>query len=81
MEPFLEIEEVATTSKLAGILPGNPPQLNLVDDTTGRNGIKRHMTQQVPVLGEKLLARLQAEVKIGDYIRATTVNEFTEAGS
>ena len=81
MEPFIETEEVTTTSRLAGILPGNPPRLNLVDCTTGRNGTKRHMTQQVPVLDEKLFVRLQAEVKIGDYIRATTINEFTETGS
>ncbi len=81
MEPFLEREEATTTSQLVGILPGTPPKVNLVDYGTGRNGIKRHMTQQVPILDDKLFARLEAEVNIGDYICATTVNEYTEAGS
>lgn len=81
MEPFLEKEEVTTTSELAGILPGNPPRLNLVDYAMGRNGVKRHMTQQVPVLDADLFAKIQAEVKIGEQIRATTINEYTESGS
>ena len=37
MEPFLEKEEVTTTSRLVGILPGNPLRLNLVDYATGRD--------------------------------------------
>ncbi len=81
MEPFFEKEEVTTTSKLVGILPGNPPRLNLVDYASGRNGVKRHMTQQVPVLDADLFTKLQAEVKIGEQIRATTINEYTESGS
>lgn len=81
MEPFLEKEEVTTTSRLVGILPGNPPRLNLVDYATGRDGVKRHMTQQVPVLDADLFTNLQAEVKIGEQIRATTINEYTEIGS
>ncbi len=81
MEPFLEREEATTVSQLVGILPGAPPKVNLVDYGTGRNGIKRHMTQQVPVLDADLFARLQAEVKIGEQIRATTINEYTESGS
>ncbi len=81
MEPFLEKEEATTTSQLVGILPGDPPKVNLVDYASGRNGVKRHFTQQVPILDENLFARLQAEVKIGDSIRATTVNEYTENGS
>jgi len=80
-EPFFEKEEVTTTSKLVGILPGNPPRLTLVDYASGRNGVKRHMTQQVPVLDADLFMKLQAEVKIGEQIRATTINEYTEAGS
>ena len=70
-----------TTSQLVGILPGDPPRLNLVDHATGRNGVKRHFAHQVPVLDESLFARLQAEVNIGDCIHATTVNEYTERGS
>ena len=81
MEPFLEKEEATTTSQLVGILPGSPPKINLVDYGTGRNGIKRHVTQQVPVLDSDLFAKLEAEVNVGDYIRATTVNEYTETGS
>ena len=81
MEPFSEKEEVTTTSKLVGILPGSPPRINLVDYASGRNGVKRHMTQQVPVLDADLFTKLQAEVKIGEQIRATTINEFTETGS
>ncbi len=81
MEPFLEREEATTVSQLVGILPGTPPRVNLVDYGTGRNGIKRHMTQQVPILDDTLFAKLEAEVNIGDYIRATTVNEYTESGS
>ncbi len=81
MEPFLEKEEVTTTSRLVGILPGNPPRLNLVDYASGRNGVKRHMTQQVPVLDADLFTKIQAEVKIGEQIRATTINEYTESGS
>ena len=81
MEPFSEKEEVTTTSRLAGILSGNPPRLNLVDYAAGRNGVKRHMTQQIPVLDADLFAKLQAEVEIGDQIRATTVYEYTESGS
>ncbi len=81
MEPFLEREESTTVSQLVGILPGTPPRVNLVDYGTGRNGIKRHMTQQVPILDDTLFAKLEAEVNIGDYIRATTVNEYTESGS
>lgn len=81
MEPFVEKEEVTTTSKLVGVLPGNPPRLTLVDYASGRNGVKRHMTQQVPVLDADLFARLQAEVNIGEQIRATTINEYTESGS
>ncbi len=81
MEPFLEREEATTTSQLVGILPGDPPRVNLVDYASGRSGVKRHFTQQVPVLDKDLLARLQAEVGVGDYIRATVVNEYTERGS
>lgn len=81
MEPFSEKEEVTTTSRLVGILPGSPPRINLVDYAAGRNGVKRHMTQQVPVLDADLFTKLQAEVEIGEQIRATTINEFTETGS
>ena len=81
MESFSEKEEVTTTSRLAGILPGDPPRLNLVDYASGRNGVKRHVTQQVPVFDADLFTRLQAEVAIGEYIRATTINEYTESGS
>ncbi len=81
MEPFSEKEEVTTTSRLVGILPGSPPRINLVDYGTGRNGVKRHMAQQVSVSDTDLFTRLQAEVKIGEQIRATTVNEFTATGS
>lgn len=81
MEPFLEREEATTTSRLVGILPGDPPRLNLVDHASGRDGVKRHFTQQVPVLDKDLFSRLQREVVVGDYIRSTVVNEYRETGS
>lgn len=76
METMLKREEVATTSQLVGLLDGDPPRINLVDYATGRNGIKRHFTQQVSVLDENLFARLQREVKAGEHIRVTIVNEY-----
>ena len=81
MEPFVEKEEATTTSQLAGILSGDPPKVNLVNYGAGRNGVKRHLTQQVPVLDQNLFARLQREVKVGDHIRATVINEYRETGS
>lgn len=75
-----ETEEVTTTSQLVGIIPGDPPRLNLVDHASGRNGVKRHFTRQTPVRDEKLFAELMREVSIGDHFRATTVNEYGEAG-
>jgi len=78
---LLEREEATTTSRLIGILPGDPPRLNLVDYASGRDGVKRHMTRQVPVPNENLFARLGREVNVGDYIRATVVSEYRETGS
>lgn len=78
METALKTEEVTTTSQLVGILPGDPPKVNLVDYVTGRNGIKRHFTQQVFVLDKDLFARLQQEANIGEQIRVTLVNEYHE---
>ncbi len=81
MEPFLKKEEITTTSQLVGTLPGDPPRVNLVDFATGRNGVKRHFTRQVPVLDKKLFARLQGEVAMGEHIRATVMSEYRETGS
>lgn len=81
MEAFLEREEAITTSQLVGILPGDPPMVNLVDYASGRNGAKRHIARQVPVPNGDLFARLQREVNVGDYIRASIVNEYRETGS
>jgi hypothetical protein len=39
------------------------------------------MTQQVPVLDADLFTKLQAEVKIGEQFRATTINKYTKSGS
>lgn len=78
METALKTEEVTTTSQLVGILPGDPPKINLVDYVTGRNGIKRHFTHQVSVLDEDLFVRLQQEAKVGEQIRVTLVNEYHE---
>ena len=73
-----EVEEVTTNSQLVGILPGDLPTVNLVDYVTGRNGVKRHFTQQVSVLDEDLFVRFQQEAKIGEQIRVTLVNEYHE---
>ena len=75
-----EKEEVTTTSQLVGIIPGDPPRLNLVDHASGRDGVKRHFTRQTPVRDEKLFAELTREVSIGDHFRATIVNEYRETG-
>lgn len=76
METALKTEEVTTTSQLVGIVPGDPPKINLVDCVTGRTGIKRHFTQQVSVLDKDLFVRLHQEAKIGEQIRVTLVNEY-----
>lgn len=76
MDTLLKSDKVTTTSQLAGIVPGNPPKVNLVDHATGRTGIKRHFAQQVPVPDKDLFARLQREVSVGDHIRVTIVNEY-----
>lgn len=81
MQPFLKKEEITTTSKLVGVVPGEPLKVNLVTDTTGRDGSKRHFTRQVPVLDKYLSARFTAEVNVGDYVKITTMNEYTESGS
>lgn len=81
MQPFSKKEEVTTTSKLVGVLPGDPLKVNLVTHATGRDGSKRHFTRQVPVLDSYLSARFTAEVNVGDYVQVTTMNEYTEAGS
>lgn len=76
METALKTDEVTTNSQLVGLLPGDPPKVNLVDYTTGRTGIKRHFAQQVSVLDKDLFARLQSEANIGEHIRVTLVNEY-----
>lgn len=76
METMLKREEVTTTSQLVGLLPGDPPKINLVDHATGRNGIERHFTQQVSVLDKDLFLSLQQEVSAGEHVRITIVNEY-----
>lgn len=81
MEAFLEREEATTSSRLVGFLPGEPPKINLVDSGTDRRGLNRHFAQQIVVPDPDLFARLQAEVRVGDDIRVTIVNEYRETGS
>lgn len=81
MQPFLKKEEITTTAKVVGMLPGDPLKLNLVSYTTGRDGSKRHFTRQVPVVDKDLSAKLMSEVNVGDYVQVTTMNEYTEMGS
>ncbi len=76
METAFKTDEVTTNSQLVGLLPGDPAKVNLVDCATGRNGLKRHFSQQVSVLDKDLFARLQKEANIGEHIRVTIVNEY-----
>lgn len=79
MDTLLKSDKVTTTSQLAGIVPGDPPKVNLVDHAIGRTGTKRHFAQQVSVPDKDLFARLQREVSVGDHIRVTIVNEYYQA--
>lgn len=80
-EPFFEKEEATTTSKVVGITPGDPPRITLVDHVPGPRGVMRHFTQQVPIRDATLFQRLRVEVRTGDEIRATVVNEYSDLGS
>lgn len=78
METFYEKEEATTRSKIVTINDGNAPSVTLVDYVTGPQGAKRHFVQQVPINDIQLLKRLLTEVKEGDEIEATIVNECRE---
>ena len=81
MELLAARQETAINAQLAGVLPGDPPKMNLVIHATGRNGTKRRLTRQVSILDHSLFARLKQEASTGDYLHATVVSEYRETGS
>lgn len=74
-------QETTINAQLVGVLPGDPPKLNLVIHASGRNGTKRRLTRQILIPDSALFARLKQEASAGDYLRATVVSEYHETGS
>jgi len=81
MEAFAERRETTINAQLVGILPGDPPRVNLVTHASGRNGTKRHFTRQFSIPDGNLFVRLKQEVNVGDFLRVTVVSEYRETGS
>ena len=81
MESLAARQETTINAQLVGILPGDPPRVNLVIHATGRNGTKRRFTRQVSIPDSTLFARLKQEASAGDYLCATVVSEYHETGS
>jgi hypothetical protein len=81
MQPTCDTDELVDIVTVVDILPNEaPPAVLTVTLVDGPRGVTRHMTQQVPVPDAALFERLVHQVRAGDQIEATLVNEWREAG-
>jgi hypothetical protein len=76
----MEKEEVTTTVRLLGILPGDPPRI-LIGKRLARDGKPgRLFHQMVPVPDADLFARLIAQAGTGDSLTVTVTTEWRADG-
>jgi hypothetical protein len=76
----MEKEEITTTVRLLGILPGDPPRI-LIGMRLARGGKPGRLFQQmVPVPDANLFAHLIAQAGTGDTLTVTVTTEWRADG-
>ncbi len=78
-EPF-KVSRATAVAGVAAVSPGDNPTIRLVYQAENSRGVARQFVRQVPVPDAALFRRIQAGVKEGDQIEATTVNEWYDTG-
>lgn len=72
--------ESKTIVTVADVLPGYAPSIRVVYRTVGANKAVRPILRQIPVPDAALFARVQAELREGDSIEITAINEWYDDG-
>jgi len=78
-EPF-KVSRATAVADVAAVSSGDNPTIRLVYQAENSRGVARQFVRQVPVPDAALFRRIQASVKEGDQIEATTVNEWYDDG-
>lgn len=78
-EPY-KTSEIRATVTVSSILPNGDSSIRVEYPTTGASGQKRSFFRQIPVPDPSLFSRVQAELREGDKIEMTAINEWYEDG-
>jgi len=78
-EPF-KVSRATAVVDVAAVSPGDSPTIRVVYHAENSRGIARQLVRQIPVRDAALFGRIQADVKEGEQIEATTVNEWYDTG-